>query len=103
MATPVESERKSWSLTKQGERSQREPGFLKLPTSSRFLVSTLMMGRPRRWKRCRRSPRPLQPGDGIAGRVVFEQELDQRDDVGGFFSTGLRPPPERRVRPFDTF
>src|SRR5258707_13298890 len=44
MATPVESERKSWSLTKRGDRSQREPGFLKLPTSSRFLVSTLMMG-----------------------------------------------------------
>ncbi len=45
MATPVESERKSWPLTGRGDRSQREPGFLKLPTSSRFLVSTLMMGR----------------------------------------------------------
>jgi hypothetical protein len=49
------------------------------------------------------APRPLQSSDGIAGSVVFEQELDQRDDVGGFFSTGLRPPPERRVRPVDTF
>src|SRR5271157_321778 len=38
MATPVASERKSWSLTKRGDRSQRAPGFLKLPTSSRFLV-----------------------------------------------------------------
>jgi hypothetical protein len=51
----------------------------------------------------RRSPGPLQPSDGIAGGVVFEQELDQRDDVGGFFSTGLRPPPERRVRVVDIF
>jgi hypothetical protein len=51
----------------------------------------------------RSAPRPLQAGDGIASGVVFEQELDQRDDVGGFFSTGLRPPPERRVRPVDTF
>ena len=42
---------------------------------------------------------PLQAGDGIAGSIVFEQEFDQGDDVGGFFSTGLRPPPERRVRP----
>jgi hypothetical protein len=49
------------------------------------------------------APRPLQPSDGIAGGVVFEQELDQRDDVGGFFSTDWRPPPERRVRPVDTF
>ena len=28
---------------------------------------------------------PLQPGDGIAGGVIFEQKLDQRDDVGVFF------------------
>lgn len=42
---------------------------------------------------------PLQPCNGIAGGIVFEQKLDQRDDVGGFFSTDLRPPPERRVRP----
>ena len=51
----------------------------------------------------RSAPGPLQPSDGIAGGVVFEQELDQRDDVGGFFSTRLRPPPERRVRPVVTF
>ena len=50
-----------------------------------------------------RSSRPLQAGDGIPGGVVFEQELDQSDEVGGFFSTGLRPPPERRVRPDSTF
>ena len=40
---------------------------------------------------------------GSPAEVVFEQKLDQRDDVSGFFSTGLRPPPERRVRPVDTF
>ena len=31
-----------------GDRSQRAPGLRKLPTNSRFLVSTLMMDRPRR-------------------------------------------------------
>ncbi len=51
----------------------------------------------------RSSTGPLQPSDGIAAGVVFEQELDQGDDVGGFFSTRLRPPPERRVRPGATF
>ena len=49
-----------------------------------------------------RTARPLQAGDGVASGVVFEQELDQRDDVGVFFSTGLRPPPTRRVRSVDT-
>ena len=48
------------------------------------------------------SPGPLPSSDGIAGGVVFEQKLDQGDDVGGFFSTSLRPPPERRVRPVVT-
>ena len=141
-----------------GDRSQRAPGFLKLPTSSRFFVSTLMMGRPRlealtkitqieelivavgakvggeflvidaqgithlveeasdgvgahtdtevaqrHGNLLRSAPRPLQTGDGIASGIVFQQELDQCDDVGGFFSIGLRPPPERRVRPVDTF
>jgi len=31
------------------------------------------------------SPRPLQAGDGIPGGIVFEQELDQGEEVGGFF------------------
>ena len=44
------------------------------------------------------SPRPLQAGNRITGGIVCEQKLDQCDDVSGFFSTGLRPPPERRVR-----
>ncbi len=48
-------------------------------------------------------PGPLQTGDGIASSIVFEQELDQGDDVGGFFSTCFRPPPERRVLPGVTF
>ena len=41
---PLASLRKSWSLTGCGCRSQRAPGFLNLPMSSFFLVSTLMMG-----------------------------------------------------------
>src|ERR1019366_5069783 len=45
-AMPVARERKSWSLTGVGTRSHFRPGFLKLPTSSRFLASTLMMGLP---------------------------------------------------------
>jgi len=40
-----------------------------------------------------RSPGPFQPGDRVAGGVVFQQELDQENDVGGFFSSRLRPPP----------
>jgi hypothetical protein len=40
----------------------------------------------------------FSPGYGIAGGVVFEQELDQCDDGVGFFSTGLRPPPEATRR-----
>src|ERR1039458_9811950 len=57
MATPMESVRKSWSKTRRGAHSQRRPGFLKLPTSSRFLLSTLTIGRHRRWKRSRNSAR----------------------------------------------
>src|SRR5262245_56704205 len=33
----------------------------------------------------RRSTGPPQAGDGIASGIVFEQEFDQSDDVGGFF------------------
>jgi hypothetical protein len=50
-----------------------------------------------------RSPGPLQARDRIADGIVFEEKLDQGDDVGGFFSTRMRPPPERRVRPGVTF
>jgi len=41
---------------------------------------------------------PFHAGDGIAAGVVFQQVLDERYEVGGFFSTGMRPPPTRRVR-----
>src|SRR5215472_2435203 len=50
----------------------------------------------------RRSTGPFQASDRIASGVVIEQEFDQSDDVGGFFSIGLRLPPERRARPGDT-
>src|ERR1039457_4313358 len=43
---PDDRERKSWSLTLVETRSHFTPAFLKLPTSSRFLASTLMMGSP---------------------------------------------------------
>lgn len=46
---------------------------------------------------------PFQAGDGITSSVVVEKKSDQGEDVGGFFSIGLRPPPDRRVRPRDTF
>ena len=38
-------ERKSWSLTACGVFRQPRPGFLKLPTNCRFLVSMLTIGR----------------------------------------------------------
>src|ERR1039457_3569018 len=52
---PLAWERKSWSLTGVGTRCYFRPAFLKLPTSSRFLASTLMMGLPLRenWLRSR--------------------------------------------------
>ena len=42
---------------------------------------------------------PLDSSDRIAGGVVVQQKFDQRDDLGGFFSTGGRPPPARRTCP----
>jgi hypothetical protein len=49
-----------------------------------------------------RAPGPFQAGDGVAGRVVVEQELDHGDEVGRFFSARGRPPPTRRTRPAAT-
>ena len=40
---PVAKERKSWSLTGVGTRPHLGPAFLKLPTNSRFLASTLIV------------------------------------------------------------
>jgi len=48
------------------------------------------------------SPGPLEPSDRIAGSIVFEQKLDQRDYFGVFFSVALRPPPDWRMRPVVT-
>ena len=45
---------------------------------------------------------PLQPGDGISGRVVLQKNLDGLDYFGRFFSTGLRPPPTLRARSTST-
>src|SRR5215831_2899023 len=53
MATPWACDRKSWSLTGVGVRSHLVPGFLKFPTNSLFLASTLITGFPCRPKRRR--------------------------------------------------
>jgi hypothetical protein len=45
---------------------------------------------------------PLQPGDGISGGVMFQQNLDGIDYFGRFFSTGLRPAPALRARSIST-
>jgi len=42
---------------------------------------------------------PSNAGDGIAGSVVFQKDLDVLDYFGRFFSTGLRPAPDCRMRP----
>src|SRR5260370_2982656 len=46
----------------------------------------------------RRLAGPLQPGDGISGRVVLQKNLDGLDYFGRFFSTGFRPPPALAAR-----
>jgi len=45
---------------------------------------------------------PSNAGDGIAGSVVFQKDLDGLDYFGRFFSTGLRPAPDCRTRPTST-
>jgi hypothetical protein len=50
----------------------------------------------------RRLAGPLQPGDGISGGIVFQQNLDGIDYFGRFFSTGLRPAPALRARSTST-
>lgn len=45
---------------------------------------------------------PLQPGDGIPGGVVLQQNLDGIDYLGRFFSTRLRPAPALRARSTST-
>ena len=67
----------------------------------------------------RRLAGPLQPGDGISGRVVLQKNLDGLDYFRRFFSTvckatvlgvclcgglahGLRPPPVLRARSTST-
>ena len=45
----------------------------------------------------RRLAGPLETGDGIAGGVVLQENLDGIDYFGRFFSTGLRPAPALRA------
>ena len=45
---------------------------------------------------------PLQPGDGISGRVMLQKNFDGLDYFGCFFSTRLRPPPVLRTRSTST-
>ena len=46
MARPTASVTKSWQLTASGCQHHSAPAFLKFPTSSLFLASTLMTGQP---------------------------------------------------------
>jgi len=50
----------------------------------------------------RRLVGPPNASDGISGDVVFQQDFDGSDYFGRFFSTGLRPAPDCRVRPTST-
>jgi len=50
----------------------------------------------------RRLMGPSNAGDGIAGGVVFQEYFDGLDYFGRFFSTGLRPAPDWRIRPTAT-
>src|SRR5450432_4459716 len=45
---------------------------------------------------------PLQPGDGIAGGIVLQENLDGIDYFGSFFSTRLRPAPALRAPSIST-
>ena len=45
---------------------------------------------------------PLQPGDGIAGGIVLQENLDGIDYFGRFFSTRLRPAPALRAPSIST-
>ena len=61
--------RKSWSLTGVAVLAHLAPGFLNRPIISRFLVSTLMMGRPWRSKRLRARRMDLNCRSRSAERV----------------------------------
>ncbi len=45
----------------------------------------------------RRRAGPLQSGDGIAGGILLQENLDGIDYLGRFFSTRLRPAPALRA------